>query len=62
MATKPITFSDLSGEMGADTVKFGLGADTGKPPLPEVKRLRNEKGTMFDVEKGGSRTAFPTSP
>ena len=28
MATKPITFSDLSGEMGADTVKFGLGADT----------------------------------
>jgi hypothetical protein len=25
----------------------------GKPPLPEVKRLRNKKGTMFDVEKGG---------
>ena len=40
MATKPITFSDLSGEMGADTVKFGLGADTWEIDLTDGEKAR----------------------
>ena len=58
MATKPITFSDLSGEMGADTVKFGLGADTWEIDLTDGEKEELEQVLTPFIEKA-RRAARP---
>lgn len=58
MATKPITFSDLSGEMGADTVKFGLGADTWEIDLTDGEKEDLEQALTPFIEKA-RRAARP---